>query len=44
MIGWGYFQVTGLGHRVSGSGIQVRLRVPGLAPETEPVPEPVAET
>ena len=43
-IGWGlkFFQVPGLGHRVSGSGTQVRILVPGLI--TEPVPVPAAET
>ena len=37
-----HFQVPGLGRRVSGSGVQVRVQVPGLIPA--PVPEPVAET
>ena len=33
MISWGiHFQVSGLGHRVSGSGIQVQVQVPGLNP------------
>ena len=36
--------ISGLGHQVSGSGIQVRVQAPGLAPEPEPVPVPVAET
>ena len=42
MISWGlkHFQVPGLGHRVSGSGAQVRVLVPGLIPE----PVPAAET
>ena len=44
MIGWGLnsFRVPGLSHRVSGSGTQVRVLVPGLI--TEPVPVPAAET
>ncbi|MEY3841680.1 MAG: hypothetical protein RLZZ542_790 [Pseudomonadota bacterium] len=46
MISWGHenFQVPGLGHRVSGSGAQVRVLVPGLIPEPVPVPVPAAET
>ena len=41
-----HFQVPGLGRRVSGSGVQVRVQAPGLipAPAPAPVPEPVAET
>ena len=39
-----HFQVPGLGRRVSGSGVQVRVQVPGLIPAPVPVPEPVAET
>jgi len=35
-----YFQVPGLGRRMSGSGIQV----PVLIPEPVPEPVPVAET
>jgi len=41
-----HFQVPGLSRRVSGSGLQVQVQVPGLIPEPvpEPVPVPVAET
>ncbi len=42
-----YFQVPGLGNREPGSGIlvQVRVRVPNLAPEPDnPYPKPEAET
>jgi len=39
-----YFQVSGLGRRVSGSGVQVRVQAPGLIPEPVPEPAPVAET
>ena len=40
------FQVPGLGHRVSGSGIQVRAQVPGLNPYLHPHPylQPRPET
>ena len=46
IISWGlkFFRVPGLGHRVSGSGTQVRILVPGLIPEPVPVPVPAAET
>ena len=46
MIGWGQksFQVPGLGHQESGTGVQVRVRVPGLITEPDPVPVPAAET
>ena len=30
MMGCGHFQVTGLGRRVPGSGVQVRVQVQGL--------------
>ena len=40
----GHFQVLGLGRRVSGSGIQVQVQVPGLITEPVPEPVPVAET
>ena len=33
------FQVSGLGHRASGSGVQVRVQGPGLKPEPEPACE-----
>ena len=39
-----HFQVTGLGRRVSGSGVQVRVQVPDLILAPEPAPAPVAET
>ncbi len=36
-------QVPGLGHRVSGSGVQVQVQVPGLTPVPEcPHPKPEA--
>jgi hypothetical protein len=36
MIGFGaHFQVPGLGHRVSGPGIQVQVLVPGPDPEPD---------
>jgi hypothetical protein len=36
MIGFGaHFQVPGLGHQVSGSGIQVQVLVPGPDPEPD---------
>jgi hypothetical protein len=41
---WIHFQVSGLGHRVPGSGVLVRVQVPGLIPESVPVPVPAAET
>ncbi len=46
MLGGIHFQVPGLGLRVSGSGVQVRVQIQGLipAPVPAPVPEPVAET
>ena len=43
--GWvTHFQVPGLGHRVSGPGVQVQVQVSGLIPEPDPVPAPAAET
>ncbi len=39
-----YFQVSGLGRRLSGTGVQVQVQVPGLIPEPDPVPVPAAET
>jgi len=36
-----HFQVSGLGRRVSGSGVQVRVQAPGLIPEPVPEPAPV---
>jgi len=39
-----HYQVSGLGHRVPGSGVLVRVQVPGLIPEPVPVPVPAAET
>ncbi len=39
-----HFQVSGLGRRVSGSGVQVRVQALGLIPEPVPEPAPVAET
>ncbi len=39
-----HFQVSGLGRRVSGSGVQVRMQAPGLIAEPVPEPAPVAET
>ena len=41
MIGWGYFQVTGLGRQEPGSGVQVRVQVqdPNFAPAPAPVPD-----
>ncbi len=39
-----HFQGSGLGRRVSGSGVQVRMQAPGLIPEPDPEPAPVAET
>jgi hypothetical protein len=41
MIGCGHFQVTGLGRRVPGSGVQVRVQVQGL--NFYPVPAPVPD-
>ena len=40
------FQVSDLGHRVSGPGfqVQVQLQVLGLIPAPVPVPAPAAET
>jgi len=38
------FQVSGLGRRVSGSGVRVQVQDPGLIPEPVPVPVPAAET
>ena len=41
MIGWGiHFQISGLGSRVPGSGVQVRVQVQDL---NFPVPEPVPD-
>jgi len=39
-----HFRVPGLGRRVSGSGLQVQVQVPGLIPEPAPAPVPAAET
>lgn len=36
------FRVSGFAHRVSGSGVQVRVLVPDLIPE--PIPMAAAET
>jgi hypothetical protein len=43
-LGQKHFQVSGLRHRVPGSGDQARVLVPGLMPEPVPVPAPAAET
>ena len=44
IVGWGPFQVPGLGRQDSGSGLQVQVQAPGLIPEPVPAPVLAADT